>query len=64
LQLFQNICYLDLHEGEPGRLVHVVAGGVELLPGVGGARKKAWPAIEMLIEILDYRGFIGVDSVS
>ena len=50
MQLFQNICYLDLGEGEAGRLRQVAAGGVELLVGV--ARRKAWPAVEMLIEII------------
>jgi hypothetical protein len=42
LQLFQNISYLDLGEGEVGE----VLGGAGLLTGVGVARWKAWPAIE------------------
>ena len=29
-----------------GRLGQVAAGGVELLAGVGVARRKAWPAVE------------------
>ena len=44
MQLFQNICYLDLGEGEAGRLEQVAAGGAALLAGV--ARRKAWPAVE------------------
>ena len=46
-----------------GRIGQVVAGGAVLLAGVGVGRRKAWPAVEMLLEILDYRGFIGGDSV-
>ena len=45
MQLFQNISYLDLGEGEMGRLGQVAVGGAELLTGVGVARWKAWPAV-------------------
>jgi hypothetical protein len=41
LQLFQNISYLDLGEGEMGRLGQVAVGGAELLTGVGVAKWKA-----------------------
>jgi hypothetical protein len=43
LQLFQNIGYLDLGEGEAGESSR---GGGELLAGVGVARRKLWPAVE------------------
>ena len=46
MHLFQNICYLDLGDGEAGRLEQVAAGGAELLAGVWVARRKAWPAVE------------------
>ena len=46
MQLFQNISYLDLGEGEAGGLGQVAVGGAELLTGVGVARWKAWPAVE------------------
>jgi hypothetical protein len=46
LQLFQNISYLDLGEGEMGRLRQGTVGGTELLTGVRVARWKAWPAVE------------------
>ena len=46
MQLFQNISYLDLCEGEMGRLGQVAVGGAGLLTVVGVARWKAWPAVE------------------
>jgi hypothetical protein len=46
LQLFQNISYLDLGEGEVGRLGKVAAGCAELLARVVVARWKAWPAVD------------------
>ena len=46
MQLFQNISYLDLGEGEMGRLGRVAVEGAGLLTGVGVARWKAWPAVE------------------
>ena len=46
-----------------GRLGQVAVGGAEMLAGDGVARRKA-SRREMLLEILDYRGFIGSDSVS
>ena len=65
MQLFQNISYLDLGEGEMGRLEQAAVGGAELLTGVGVARWKARPSVEkMPIEILDNCRFIGGDSVS
>ena len=74
MQLFQNICFLDLGEGEAGEAwasscrgygaVGLGWGSAELLAVVGVARILAWPAVEMLIEILDYRRCIGGDSVT
>ena len=64
MQLFQNISYLDLGEGEMGRLGRVAVGGAGMLIGVEIARWKAWPAVEMLIEILNYSGFVCGDSIS
>ena len=46
MQLFQNISFLDLGEGEVGRLGRVAVGSAGLLTGVGVARWKAWPAVE------------------
>ena len=46
MQLFQNICYLDLGKGEPGEAWASSCGGAELLAEVGVARRKAWPAVE------------------
>jgi hypothetical protein len=46
LQLFQNISYLDLGEGEMGRSGQVAVGGAGLFTGVGVARWKVWPAVE------------------
>jgi hypothetical protein len=61
LQLFQNISYLDLGEGEMGEAV----GGAGLLTGVGVARcKRMESRRQILIDILNYHGFISGDSVS
>ena len=46
MQLFQNICYLDLGKGEAGEAWASSCGGAELLAEVGVARRKAWPAVE------------------
>ena len=46
MQVFQNISYLDLGEGEMGRLGRVAVGGGGLLIRVGVAWWKAWPAVE------------------
>ena len=46
MQLFQNTSYLDLGEGEMGRLGRVAVGGAGLLTGVGVTRWKALPAVE------------------
>ena len=64
MQLFQNISYLDLGEGEMGRLGPVAVGGAGLLTRVGVASWKAWPAVENCFEILNDGVFIGGDSVS
>ena len=65
LQLFQNIRYLDLGEGEMGRLGRVAVGGAGLLTRVGVARWKAWPAVEKcLLKFSIIVDLIGGDSVS
>jgi hypothetical protein len=54
LQLFQNISYLDLGEGEMGEAGRVAVVGARLLTGVGVASWKAWPAVEKLLWIYQW----------
>jgi hypothetical protein len=63
LQLFQNISYLDLGEGEAGEAWASSCGGCGAV-GWGSQEESMASRREMLIKILDYRGFIGGDSVS
>jgi hypothetical protein len=64
LQLFQNISYLDLDEGEMGRIVEVAVGGGDVDRGRGSQMESMASCRGMLVELLNYGGFIGGDSVS
>ena len=60
MERFPNISYLHLGNGEG---LEICCRG--LVGGVVVARWKACPAVEkMLIEMINYRRFIGGDSVS
>jgi hypothetical protein len=67
LQLFQNICYLDLGKGDPGEAWASSCGGV-LLAEVGVAGRKAWPAVEKCLLkfsiIMDLNLAVSVDEAS
>ena len=65
LQLFQNISYLDLGEGEMVGALTGCCGGYRAVDlGRGSQVESMASRREMLIEILNYSGFIGGDSVS
>ena len=65
MQLFQNIGFLDLGEGEMGRLGEVAVGGYRAIDlGRGSQVESMASRRKMLIEIIDYHRFIGGDSVS
>ena len=61
MQLLQNSSYLDLGEGEVGD-VWASCGAVDR--GRDSQVKSMASRTKMLIEILNYHGFIGGDSVS
>jgi hypothetical protein len=66
LQLFQNI-WIWVKE-KLSRLRKVAVGGMELLAGVGVARRKAWPAVEKcllkFLIIMDLSGVTVLPSLS
>jgi hypothetical protein len=65
LQLFQKISYLDLGEGEAGEAWASSCRGCGAVgQGWGSQEESMASRREMLLEILDYRGVIGADSVS
>ena len=65
LQLFQNISYLDLGEGEIGEAWASCGEGCRAVGrGRGSQVESITSRRKMLIEIVNYRGFIGGDRVS
>ena len=65
MQLFQNISYLDLGEGEMEEALESCCGGCRAVDrGKASQVESMASRRKMLIEILNYRGFIGGDSVS
>ena len=65
MQLFQNISYLDLGEGEIVGTLAGFCGGFQAVDRGRGSQVESMASRrEMLIEILNYSGFIGGDSIS
>ena len=65
LQLFQNICDLDLGEGEAGEARASSCEGCGAVGRGWGSQEESMASRrEMLIEIFDYHGFIGGDRVT
>jgi hypothetical protein len=65
LQLFQNISYLDLGEGDMGEAWASCCGDCRAVDRGRGSQVEGMASRrKMLIEILNYSGFIGGDSVS
>ena len=65
MQLFQNIRYLDLGEGEMGEVWASCCGGCRAVDPCRGSQVESMASRKKnIIEILNFRGFIGGDSVS
>jgi predicted dinucleotide-binding enzyme len=65
LQLFQNISYLDLVEGEMVGALAGCCGGFRAVDRGSVSQVESMASHrEMLIEFLNYRGFIGGNYVS
>lgn len=65
LQLFQIISYLDLGEGEVGKVWAICCGEHRAVDRGSGSQVESMASRrKMLIEILNYCGFIGGNSVS
>ena len=65
LQLFQNTSYLDLGEGEVGKVWASGCGERRAIDQGRGSQVESMASCrKIIIEILNYCGFIGSDSVS
>ena len=65
MQLFQNICNLDLGEGEAGEDWASSCEGCGAVGRVWGSQEESMASRrEMLIEMFDYEGFIVGDRVA